>query len=217
MKIFSLKFTSHFFLLILVLISCNEQDKPISESERLAKIALTSDAFKSLNVSSTQLNLTPNDRAILINDQKKSLVIPFKDGSGRIVIFKFDSSDNTSFAILFEAVSGNSTSMDQINDEFLSHKFSGNLHFTTSQSNKVTFNFKNSILIANKEISNKGAKCGGWTDEGHGSPFSCAGRRIEQMGTASKIECYLAFLVCLAVQVADCVEDGCKKQSSSNP
>jgi hypothetical protein len=199
------------FVIVLILNSCSEQDKPITENERLAKIALTSQAFKDLNIQSVQLNAQTNEHSVIADGRKKSLVLPFKDGSGRLVIFKFDASNDVKLAMLFEAISESTISMEQVNNEFASNKFSGNLHITTSESNKIAFNFKNSALTGNKILKTNEARfgCGGWTDEGHGSPFSCAGRRIEQMGTASLIECYFGFFVCLAVQVADCVESGC--------
>jgi hypothetical protein len=67
------------------------------------------------------------------------------------------------------------------------------------------FNLSHAIGVTTAIIGND--RCKGWTETG--GPLDCAGHTMSTQGPLATIDCYMKYMICLAISIADCLWNGC--------
>lgn len=187
-----------FFLAILVA-SCSPSHEMDSQVDEMLNNYLNSSSFYDLGIEKSNLDLVSFQKG-MTQSQRISFSISLKSRSNQFIIGVVKSSgDFGSFIVTVEK--------DVYTDDkviFNEGRFYANYTFYNQKS---TFGMKieNSIVTEFRDDPKQSSlRCNGIIDV-----LDCAARHIDSMRTIARLSCYATIGTCLAIEMADCILDGC--------
>jgi hypothetical protein len=202
-------------ILFLGLSSCEKsevdtQNPQRSETAKLLQKLLSSADFERLNIPISDLAIN-NPQLATSTSGNKHIILFKKETTTKMVIGSFNQDNDLAIALFFEVDSDKKSFQDiyTIGNELETENFIGSMNFITSRSSTLNLEFKNS-RITHKNLStgeeNERAqpKCDGAADVA-----GCAISGMAKMRPIARLACFIGFAICMAVEAADCLIEGC--------
>jgi hypothetical protein len=210
-----MKLTLLTLVLLTFALSCSTDDETKVQSN--SDNVKTSIAFRSLNVSASDLDLD-NVQTETTPAGLKVLIVSFKNDESKKV-FNFLNDENQITLSTLAKVESSINAKDYF-DKFDQKQFEGKISFLNSSGEYFGMDFKESKIVnyfvatsmikQSHDIASRTEECSGWTEKG--GPLDCAGASVESEGFFSKAACYSEFMICLGLKVMDCIKSGCLMQ-----
>lgn len=186
----------------IVMAACSVEDEKVRLENPLLDQYLSSKSFTEMQVDRSDLDLkqfritkTESGRlaiSIPIIGKKDDFILAFPNQNGKFASFQ-----------VHVDVSKHEESSDA--EAFTKKKFSANFQFTQAESN-YELKVKNSVLLTEESLNLAKQEP---TCEDAREVLECAATHIDNMRTIAWLACMVEVPICLAIESADCLLDGC--------